>query len=120
MSEDKDKFERRPRNRRPLQESIDEENPLNKSNMQYGTSSMWKDFTTKEPEDSKYDSFEAKSLINQARIMTLSLLTKDENPLFEFDYKDNEVRREVMKSMITAGIYFSFPLITLIFEYKQR
>ena len=43
--------------------------------------------------------------MGQSFTITSSLISKDENPLFEFDSQDEIKRNEVLKTMITAGIF---------------
>ena len=56
-------------------------------NISYGPSSVWYDFTTKHNQDL---TFESQTITEQARRMSMSILTKDEDPLFDFDYIDND------------------------------
>ena len=52
-----------------------------------------------------YDTFDSKSLLTQSKIMTKSLLTLDEDRMFDFDRDDWDKRDEVIKTAISTCIF---------------
>ena len=60
----------------------------------------------------KFVAFEEKSIDEQADEITTALIYKEDNPLFEFDYRDEAKRRDFAKSCTGATI--SLFLISMI------
>ena len=55
-------------------------------------------------EEEQFVPFEEKTIDEQAYDITMSLASGEENPLFTFDQRDHDVKREFHKQIVACGI----------------